>query len=121
MRKTWKAVVAANYGIGTWYSEGLALGDGIGLWVALNITTASGFTLDVSVELFDPVAGWVAAEGTWAFAQKSTSGADQLWIHPHMTAAANNIIASGVPALVRIKAVVGTAICNFSVGVSELL
>lgn len=91
-----------------------------GVILTLDITAASGTapTLDVKVQRFDAVSGnWVDVAGG-AFAQKTTTGTDDLVIYPGATVTANRSISSVVGENWRAVATIGgtTPSFTFSLG-----
>lgn len=73
-----------------------AVTDGIGVKLFLNITAVSGTspTLDVKVQQFDPVSGNYCDVAGCAFAQKTTTGIDDLTIYPGVTVVANRAVST---------------------------
>ena len=84
----------------------------VGIWLYLDITASAGTTptLDITLERYDPAsATWVAIPGA-AFAQKVTTGADELILHPSMTAAANTVVKEPLGGQIRaVSTIAGTS------------
>jgi hypothetical protein len=82
-----------------------------GCIIALNITAASGTTptLDVTVQRFDAVSNtWMDLHGA-AFAQKTTTGRDDLTIYPGIAETANRSVSDVLGKEIRLAwAITGT-------------
>ena len=88
-----------------------------GIMLFLEITAATGTTptLDLDVEVKDPVSGkyFVVA----SFAQKTAAGTDRLSIYPSLTAVANKAISDLLPTTWRLKWTIGGGSPSFTFSV----
>lgn len=91
-----------------------------GIHLVLNITAASGTTptLDVKVQRFDQTSGnWVDLPSA-AFAQKNTTGTDDLVIYPGIAETANRSVSDVVGEEIQVVWTIGgtTPSFTFSIG-----
>jgi hypothetical protein len=88
--------------------------------MVLDITAASGTTptLDVKLQRFDVTSGQYVDVAGAAFAQKTTTGTDDLVVYPGATVTANRSISSVLTDTYRVLWTVGgtTPSFTFSVG-----
>lgn len=96
------------------------VGEYRGVIFTLDITAASGTTptLDVTIERFDVLSGkWVALPGA-AFAQKTTTGTDDLTIYPGIAETANRSVSDVIGEAYRVVWTIGgtTPSFTFSIG-----
>ena len=91
-----------------------------GIWLALNITAASGTTptLDIKVQRKDPLSDTYYDVVGGAFAQKTGMGSDDLIIYPGITAAANRAVSSAIASRWRVVATIGGTTPSFTFSVS---
>lgn len=87
-----------------------------GIWLALNITAASGTTptLDIKVQRKCPLSDVYYDVVGGAFAQKITTGSDDLIIYPGITAAANRAVNSALASRWRVVATIGGTTPSFT-------
>lgn len=87
-----------------------------GIWLSLNISAASGTspTLDVKVQRKCPLSDTYYDVVGGAFAQKTTTGSDDLLIYPGITAAANRAVSSAIASRWRVVATIGGTTPSFT-------
>lgn len=80
-----------------------------GIRLSLNVSAISGTspTLDVKLQHKDPVSGtWIDITGA-AFAQKTSTGTDDLVIYPGITSTANRRVSDALPKTWRAVCTIG--------------
>lgn len=96
----------------------------VGVMLFLDISARSGTapTLDVKVQVKDPVSGNFVDIPSAAFAQKNAVGTDTLVIHPRATAASNRVAAHPITSPFRVVYTIGgtTPSFTFTVSATEL-
>lgn len=108
---------SAQRGVATYNSPPVATLGKKGIRVFLEITErTSTSTLNVKLQVYDPIAGqWHDLTGA-SFAAKSATGRDYLTIYPGLGAVANAAVDQVVTSPIRAVAVVGSAgVMTFSV------
>jgi len=82
----------------------------------LNITAVSGSspTLDVKVQAKDPVAGGYFDIPSAAFAQKTSTGSDDLTVYPGIAETSNETVSDVIPRDWRVVATLGGSSPNFT-------
>jgi hypothetical protein len=95
-----------------------------GIRLSLNISAMSGTspTLDIKLQHKDPVSGtWIDITGA-AFAQKTSTGTDDLVIYPGITSTANRRVSDALPRKWRAVCTIGgtTPSVTFSLGGSYI-
>ena len=105
-------------------------GKGAIFWLDITAVSGTSPTLDVKIQGYDQTGGdWVdlgdniAGTGAYAFAQKSSTGQDQLTVYPGLTASGNAVCNGKIPNRIRAVATVGgsaTPTVTFSLSVDFL-
>ena len=91
-----------------------------GVRLFLNVSAVSGTTptLDVKVQVKDPISDTYIDLPNAAFAQKTTTGSDELTIYPGVTTAANRAVSTALSQKWRVVATIGGTTPSFTFSVA---